>query len=147
MPRCSSQDFWQTTEIIRRVAQEPRTTCGELQKDLELAGANALSHHSLYEGLPCKIPFLKRKHINNIYCTMFGEACKILREYNLVRWDQNWRLDAIKHVWKMSVTARQPKNAKPTVKSGVGIIMAWGSFSTYTTGRYSQRSICFRGRK
>ena len=50
--------------IIRRVVQEPRTTCGELQKDLELAGtSNALNRHGLYARSPRKTILLMKKHV------------------------------------------------------------------------------------
>ena len=57
--------------IIRRVVQEPRTTCGEFQIDLEFAGtfvskktiSKALNYHGLYARSPRKTPLLKKKHV------------------------------------------------------------------------------------
>ncbi len=57
--------------ITRRVVQEPRIACGELQNDLELACIivskkiiiNALNRHGLYARSPCKALLLKKKHV------------------------------------------------------------------------------------
>ncbi len=55
---------------IKRVVQEPIITCGELQKDLELACtivskkriSNTINHCDLYARSPCKALLLKKKH-------------------------------------------------------------------------------------
>lgn len=100
--------------IIRRVVQEPRTTCRELQKDLELAGtivskktiSNALNRHGLYARSPRKTPLLKKKHGTG----QMRPKCH--------------SLDVLIHtMFGGEMAAHHPNNTRPTVKFGVGNIL------------------------
>lgn len=53
---------------VKRIIQDPRTTCEEILKDLETAGiivakkSNSLNHHGLLALWLCKNPLLKKHH-------------------------------------------------------------------------------------
>lgn len=88
-------------------------------EDLELAGtivwkktSNALNRCGLYARTPDNTLLAK------VYCATYGQACKMLGEYSLIRWDQNWKL-----------CFKGKQHNTSAVNFEGGNIIAWGCFS------------------
>lgn len=82
--------------IIRRVVQEPRTTCGNLHKNLVLAGT-ILSKKISYLTWPVRTLTMQDYIADenacctsfNVFWPTFWQACEILGKFSLAKRDQN----------------------------------------------------------
>jgi len=133
--------------IARKVQQNPFTTRGELQKDLEKAGTSVskdtisrnLNSKGLHSRSPRKTPLLKKSHVN--------ARLKFVEKYQdmspmfwkNVLWSDETKIELFGHntstrVWRKVGEEYKSNNTIPTVKFGGGSIMVWGCFASDGVG-------------
>ncbi len=132
--------------IMRTVRNQLRTTREDLVNDLKAAGTivtkkkigNTLRHEGLKSCSACKVPLLKKAHVQARL--KFSNEHLNDSEENWVKvlWSDETKIElfginSTHRVWRRRNAAYDPKNTIPTVKHEGGNIMLWECFSAKGT--------------
>ena len=135
-------------KIVRNVSKDPRTTAGNLQKDLREDGltvsrstiGRVLKRNGLINRRPRKVPLLRKRHLKARLEYANEGLGRPDGFWDKVLWTDETKIELFGHndvqgVWRKDGDAFLPKNTLPTVKHGGGNLMFWGCFSSNGVGK------------
>ena len=109
--------------------------------------SNKLHHEGLKSCWACKVPLLKKAHVQ-AHLKFAKEHLDDPEEaWEKVMWSDETKIELFginltRRVWRKINAEYNPKSTIPTVKHGGGNLMLWGCFSAKGTGRLH----CIKGR-
>ena len=109
--------------------------------------SNTLYHEGLKSYCACKVPLLKKAHVQARLKFAKEHLDDPEEAWEKVMWSDEPKIElfginSTRRVWRKRNAEYNPKNTIPTVKHGGGNLMLWGCFSAKGTGRLH----CIKGR-
>ena len=134
--------------MMRKVRNQPSTTQEELVNDPKAVKttvtkttiSNTLHHEGLKACCACKVPLLKKAHVQ-AHLKFAKEHLDDPEEaWEKVMWSDETKIElfainSTRRVWRKRNAEYNPKNTISTVKHGSENLMLWGYFSAKGTGR------------
>ena len=134
--------------MMRKVRDQPSTTQEELVNDLKAVGttvmkrtiSNTLHRKGLKSCCVCKVPLLKRAHVQARLKFAKEHLDDPEEAWEKVMWSDETKIElfginSTHRVCRKRNAEYNPKNTIPTVKHGGGNLMLWGCFSAKGTGQ------------